>query len=281
MRRGGRLLPGLLAAVACAALSACAAPPAETAPPSAAPETPAPIAETAPIASETPEIVRCVVIDPGHQRYGSAEQEPIGPGAAETKARVTGGTTGRYSGIPEYELNLQLGLQLRAILEARGYRVVMTRTDNDVDLSNAERAALAAEAGGDVLVRIHANGSDDPAANGAMTICMTPESPYNSALYPQSYALALSILDALTARTGCRREPVWETDSMSGINWSTIPVTIVEVGYMTNEREDLLLATDAYREQAALGIADGIDQYFAALSEEAARGAAGQTGGGA
>ena len=130
-----------------------------------------------------------------------------------------------------------------------------------MNLSNRARAELAAREGGDIFVRIHANGSEDPAAHGAMTICMTPDSPFNASLYPQSPALSEAVLDCLTEATGCARERIWETTTMAGINWSTIPVTIVEMGYMTNEQEDYLLADDDYRGKIALGIADGIDRY--------------------
>ena len=228
-------------------------PPAETPEPT---ETPAPKAHI-------------VCIDPGHQRVGSAAPEPIGPGASETKMRVTGGTQGRFTGVTEYELNLAVALKLRDELTARGYTVVMTRETNDVDLSNSERAAIAKDAGADVFVRIHANGSDDPGMHGAMTICMTPQNPYNAALYEQSRALSDCVLDAIVAATGCQRERVWETDTMSGVNWATMPVTIVEMGYMTNETEDRLLATDDYRAKMARGIADGIDAYFARTESEA------------
>ena len=260
-----RILSLTLAALLALLLAACTAQepeptdPAETQSVSAAPvmsETPQP----EPSPEPTPPHIVC--IDAGHQRYGSSTPEPIGPGASQTKARVTGGTQGRFTGVPEYELNLAVALLLRDELTARGYTVVMVRETNDVDLSNAERAAIAAEAGAEVFVRIHANGSDDPAQNGAMTICMTPQNPYNAALYADSRALSECVLDAYVAATGCRREYVWETDTMSGVNWAAMPVTIVEMGYMTNENEDRLLATDAYRQQAAQGIADGIDAYF-------------------
>lgn len=208
------------------------------------------------------EPIKCVVIDPGHQLVGNSDLEPLGPGATEMKAKVTGGTTGKLSGVPEYELNLQLSLQLKNVLEKRGYRVVMTRETNDVDISNVERAAIAERYEGDVFVRIHANGSDDQTKEGAMTICMTKDTPFHPELYRSSYFLSQAILDHLVECTGCVREYVWETDTMSGINWATIPVTIVEVGYMTNEKEDYLLETPEYQGKVVLGIADGIDEYF-------------------
>lgn len=205
--------------------------------------------------------VHMVAIDAGHQQYGNSEQEPVGPGSSQTKAKVTGGTSGVVTGIPEYQLNLAVALKLKEELISRGYEVYMIRESNEVDISNRERAEAAYNAGADILVRIHANGSEDSSVNGAMTICMTSSNPYNAALYDSSRRLSENVLNQLVAATGAKKEYVWETDTMSGINWSSIPVTIVEMGYMSNPDEDRRMADEDYQRKIARGIAEGIDLY--------------------
>ena len=205
---------------------------------------------------------RLVVIDAGHQRKGNNEKEPDGPGSTTMKAKVSSGTQGHFTGIPEYELNLIVAKKLEAILKERGYRVIMVRDTHDVNLSNSERAEIANQAGADAFVRIHANAHDNSAVNGAETLCQTKNNPYNADLYPESRRLSEEILDALCAECGCKKRSVVETDTMSGINWCRVPVTIVEMGFMTNETEDRLMATEEYRNKLAKGIADGIDAYF-------------------
>lgn len=203
-----------------------------------------------------------VVIDAGHQKKGNSEKEPIGPDATEMKAKVSSGTSGVVSGLKEYELTLLVAQKLEEELLNRGYQVIMVRTDHDVNLSNSERAQVANDADADAFIRIHANGSENASVSGAMTICQTADNPYNADFYRQSRDLADSVLEELTAAAGCKKQYVWETDTMSGINWCQVPVTIVEMGYMTNPEEDALMATEEYQRKLAEGIANGIDKFL-------------------
>lgn len=229
-----------------------------------------PTAEEISVPEAVPADAKCIVIDAGHQQTADYGTEPLGPGSTEMKTRVAAGTTGVTTKTPEYELNLAVSLLLEQELQSRGYEVVMTRTENDVSISNAERAAIANECQADAFIRVHANGSESSAASGIMTICMTPQNPYNGALYEKSYALSGCILTQLGAALGKpeSQQTLWQTDTMTGINYSQVPVTIVEMGFMTNPDEDAAMATEEYRQKIAAGIADGIDAYFRQLPNE-------------
>lgn len=217
------------------------------------------------IPTEVPKKLIC--IDPGHQEKGNPELETVGPGSDVYKAKVTGGTVGIKTKLPEYKLTLTVSLLLREELVQRGYEVIMTRTQNDVDISNMERACIANDAFADAFIRIHANSSEKK-SQGVMTICQTPMNPYNGNMYNDCKLLSQCVLDSFLAATEAVNNGVWETDTMSGINWSTVPVTIVEMGYLSDPDEDVLLSDPEYQTKIVKGIADGIDLFFLEKSNE-------------
>lgn len=204
-------------------------------------------------------------IDPGHQSESvdMSALEPNGPGSSEMKAKCTSGTQGTYSGVPEYQLNLEVSLQLKDELEQRGYQVVMTRTDNETAISNMERAQYAASQGADIYVRIHANGDDSHTASGALTMSPSQNNPYIPQLFEQSDRLSRCIIDSYCAATGFQNLGIQYTDTMTGINWSTVPVTILEMGFMTSQNDDLKMNDAEFQKTMVQGIANGIDSYFA------------------
>jgi len=159
-------------------------------------------------------------------------------------------------------LNLAVSLYLKEELQARGYEVIMTRETHDVNISNVERAQIANEVKADAFIRVHADSSTNASAKGVMTICQTPKNPYNSEWYEESYRLSELVLEEVVEATGAKKRKVWETDTMTGINWTTVPTTILEMGYMSNPEEDELLATEEYRKKVAVGVANAIDRYL-------------------
>lgn len=205
-----------------------------------------------------------IAIDPGHQspEIDMSGLEENAPGSGALKAKASSGTTGAYTGIPEYALNLDISLMLKGELESRGYDVLLTRENNETAISNAERAQKANEAGADIAVRIHANGSTDPGVSGALVLTGSADNPYVGNLHEKSTDLGRAVLESYCMATGMTNLGLQEDDTMTGINWSEIPVIILEMGFMTNEQDDRNMADGGYREKMVSGIADGIDMYY-------------------
>lgn len=204
-----------------------------------------------------------VCLDAGHQQAGISEQEPNGPGSSVMKAKLTTGTQGCVTGIAEHQLNLTIALGLKQELINRGYQVVMIRETSDCPLSNAERAQVANSSGAEIFVRIHANSSDNSEVSGAQFYAPSAANPYMSAdLINASNTLSSVMLDSFCAATGAANRGLLQDDGMTGINWCTIPVTIAEMGFMSNPTEDQLMADPAYQAKMVQGLANGIDAYF-------------------
>ncbi len=240
-------------------------------PAGAEPETEAVPAETAADSGETagsqeaeiPFNGYTVAIDAGHQAKANAEKEPIGPGSETMKAKMPGGNVGVDTGVKECDLTLAVAKKLETELKNRGYHVVMIRESNDVNLSSAERSQLANASGAQVLVRLHANSTENSGIYGTLAMCMTDQNPYNAQLHGKSYTLSKKLVDSICAHTGARNRGVQEVDNSSDLNWSEIPVSVVEMGFLSNPDEDRLLQDETYRDSIAAGIAEALDSYFA------------------
>ncbi|MFH1833444.1 MAG: N-acetylmuramoyl-L-alanine amidase [bacterium] len=205
-----------------------------------------------------------MVIDPGHQTRGNAGLEPIGPGSSEKKAKVSSGTSGVVTGTPESELVLAVGLKLRDALQARGVKVLMTRTGQDVDLSNIQRVQMANKAGADLFVRVHADASSDAAAAGIHVLYPASIKGWTDDIAVASKRAASLAQKELIAATGAKDRGIDARIDMTGFNWSDVPAIIPEIGFMTNAAEDRLLATAAYQDKIVQGLTRAILSFLGA-----------------
>lgn len=196
-------------------------------------------------------------LDPGHQAHGNSAKEPVAPDSDEMKKKVSSGTQGRWTKVPEYKVNLQVALLLKALLEERGATVVMTRETHNVNISNAERAQFFNEQNTDYALRLHCNGSDDPDIHGAFMLVPT-KNPY---LEDCNRAAALLIEEYCKA-TDAKNLGITKRSDQTGFNWCERMIVNIEMGHMTNKKEDYLLTDSDYQKKMAQGLLNGILRYF-------------------
>ncbi|HST30018.1 MAG TPA: N-acetylmuramoyl-L-alanine amidase [Chthoniobacterales bacterium] len=191
------------------------------------PPTPTPIARIrTPVAREGTRQSGTVVIDAGHggfDRGGIPRQR-----------------------VPESIMNLDVAQRLKAILQASGYRVIMTR-DSDVFIPLGTRVAIANSYRDAIFVCIHFNATPRSGASGIETYFYSSQSlPLASAIH---YYVAGG---APSANRGVRRRGFFV------LRRTTIPSVLVECGFLTNPTEAAYAQNSAYRQKLAMEIAHGI-----------------------
>ena len=203
-----------------------------------------------------------ILIDSGHQGKGNLEKEPIAPGSTEMKTKVTNGTTGVATGIPEYVFTLEMGLKLKESFTEVGAEVFLVREDHNVNLSNRDRALMGNDLDVDLIIKIHADGADDENIRGISILYPSMDSKYTEKIAQRSQLAASYVLESLIENTLAMSRGLRERKDITGFNWSEVPVILIECGYMSNPQDDKLLNSPAYQEQLTKGILEGTITYF-------------------
>jgi N-acetylmuramoyl-L-alanine amidase len=203
-----------------------------------------------------------VVIDAGHQAKVNLKREPIGPGSSTRKPAVAGGTSGVVTHKAESLINLQVALKLRKQLEARGVKVIMVRTSQNVNISNSQRAKIANSAKADLLIRLHCDSAGSK-TRGVLTL-VPGKNKWTGPIVKPSATAGTAVHKAVLSSTGAKSRGISRRTDMSGFNWSKVPSVIVEMGVMSNRTDDRLLASAAYQNKLAVGISNGVMKYLAA-----------------
>ena len=192
---------------------------------------------------------KIVYLDAGHGGYD--------PGAS-------------YFGISEKSLTLAIQSRVKAKLEAEGYQVVTTRTnDSFVDLTDRSRAANASES--DIFVSIHINAAGSSDVQGIETYYYQPYAEYPSRINAAYHAnptrlsmsdtLANAIQSSLINATGAQNQGV-KRRTFAVLRETTAPAVLLELGFLSNPQEAARLTTSAYQETLANAIVAGIKRYY-------------------
>ncbi|PEL95758.1 N-acetylmuramoyl-L-alanine amidase [Bacillus cereus] len=202
-----------------------------------------------------------VVIDPGHQQKANLNLEPIGPGAATQKYKVTDGTTGVVTKKREAVLVLEMAFVLKEKLEAKGIQVLMTRTSQDVDISNKERATFANDHKANLFLRLHADGSENPNQSGFAVLTSAEGSPYTKEIYAESLQISQTIVNKMRENQQVKVNGIKFRDDLSGFNWAKVPGVLLELGFMSNHEEDKKLSDPQYVNSLLQSVTDSVDEY--------------------
>lgn len=201
-----------------------------------------------------------ICIDPGHQKNGDSKLESVSPGSGNKKPRVSQGTEGVGTKKAEYIVNLEASLMLKDILSNKGYDVVMTRESHEVNISNAERAEIANNAKADMTIRIHCDSLKDGGKIGASILVPDSKGSNTKGIYEESNKFATILKEDLKSN-GIKVNGIFERNDITGFNWSTVPVVILEMGFMSNYCEDKMLCDENYQKKLMNIVAESLDRY--------------------
>jgi N-acetylmuramoyl-L-alanine amidase len=198
-----------------------------------------------------------ICLDPGHGTAPDVGRgvEPIGPGSAQLKVKDPGGAAG------EAAVALAIARRTRAALLARGYRVAMTRNGSGYRGGNRERARFCNARGAALMLRIHADGSADPAVHGVSTLVPAARRGWTDDIHAASRRAGMLVQRQLVATTGARDLGLVERADLTGFNWADVPAVLVETGFITNRREAGLLRSPAYQQRVAGALAEAAHRF--------------------
>jgi N-acetylmuramoyl-L-alanine amidase len=159
-----------------------------------------------------------------------------------------------YQRIGEKGMTLDVSQRLKKVLQANGYRVIMTR-NSDVFIPLGTRVAIANSYRGAIFVSVHFNSSRRAGANGVETYYYRSDSASLAASIHRNV-----VAGAPTENRGIRRRGFYV------IRRTAIPSVLVECGFLTNPQEGRLALSASYRQQLAERIARGIQRQPAPFS---------------
>lgn len=197
-----------------------------------------------------------IVIDASHQKNKDLATEPIAPKSTEKRAKQLASATGIVTKQKEYRVTMQYAKALRTQLENKGYKVVLTRSVHDVKLSNKERAKLANKERATLVISLHADGGKSY-QNGFYIMSPSKKST-TSKRYKKSNQQANAILKKVSTKGKVFSTGHFYREDLALFNYTKAPAISIQLGFLTNVKDDKKLADNVYMEKLVKRIANGI-----------------------
>ena len=194
-----------------------------------------------------------ICLDPGHNTVPAVgrQTEPIGPGSSVRKIKDGGGTSG------EPGVALAIAVRTRALLQAAGYRVAMTRGARPYAGGNIARAQFCNVRHAALMIRIHADGSANSTLHGVQMLYPALHRGWTDDIYARSLRAARLVQDAVVRSTGAANLGLTPRSDLTGFNWANVPALLIETGFMTNPVERRRLQSSSYQLRVARGLVAG------------------------
>lgn len=155
------------------------------------------------------------------------------------------------TGLEEASTNLDIVLKLGRILESWGYDINYSRT-TDINLSLEDRAIMANNWGADYFISVHCNSNENPIYGGTSTFY------YKENTIAEDFALVVN--NALVRQLELRDIGTFSAN-FAVLRLTKMPAILVEVAFLSNPYEESLLATNSFRQNCAVGIANGVAEF--------------------
>lgn len=197
-----------------------------------------------------------IVIDASHQRTKDLTTEPIAPKSTERRAKQLASAIGIVTKQKEYHVTMNYAKALRTQLEEKGYKVVLTRSAHDVKLSNKERAKVANKARATLVISLHADGGKSY-QNGFYIMSPSKKST-TSKRYKKSNQQANAILKKVSTKGKVFSTGHFYREDLALFNYTKAPAISIQLGFLTNVKDDKKLADNVYMEKLVKRIANGI-----------------------
>jgi len=165
------------------------------------------------------------------------------------------------NGTKEKDINLEIALRLAALLSEAGYDVILTRAD-DTFIPLKDRSIIANNAKADIFVSIHCNATVNHDATGTSVYTQSETPP---GVYPnqeESRRLASNIHKELLRSLGLNDAGI-RRKNLSVCRETNAPTVLIEVAFIDNKIEEILLNIPEFQQAAAKAILKGIENYFA------------------